>query len=107
MALTMAAVAGGAVPTPPSAPPPAPEALTPSNPPPSPTASFDQDFIKQVAGMNARQIGMDQLAHGKAAARQLRLRSKIEHIELQNRLALVAKYLKLDVARRTGRRASP
>lgn len=51
---------------------------------------------------------MGRLAHGKAAARPLRLfarRLKIEHIELQKQLALLANHLELDVTRpATGRR---
>lgn len=104
-ALTMAALAGCAVPPPPAppAPPaaaPAPEA-TPPAPPAPPSASSDQDFINQAAGMNAREIGMGRLAHGKGAAKPLRLfaqRMAFEHIELQKRLALLAKHLKLAVA---------
>ena len=48
--------------------------------------------------MNARQIGMVRPVRGRAAAKPLRLfaqRLKIEHIELQKRLALLAKDLKL------------
>lgn len=102
-ALTTAALAGCAVP-PPTAPapppaPPAPEAPPPT-PPGPPSASSDQDFINQAAGLNAREIGMGRLAHGKGAAKPLRLlaeRLSLEHIELQRRLAALAKHLRLDV----------
>ena len=102
-ALTIAALAGCAVPQPPTAPtppaPPAPEAPPPA-PPGPPGASSDQDFINQAAGLNAREIGMGRLAHGKGAAKPLRLFAEhmaLEHIELQKRLAALAKHLTLDV----------
>ena len=104
-ALTMAALAGCAVPKPATAPapppPPAPEAPPPPAPPAAPSANSDQDFINQAAGMNAREIGMGRLAHGKGAAKPLRLfaqRTSLEHIELQRRLSWLAKRLKLEVA---------
>jgi putative membrane protein len=102
-ALTIAALAGCAVPQPPTAPTPpaspAPEASPPA-PPGPPGASSDQDFINQAAGLNAREIGMGRLAHGKGAAKPLRLFAEhmaLEHIELQKRLAALAKHLTLDV----------
>ena len=105
-ALTIAALAGCAVPPPPAAPapppaPPAPETPPPAAPAPQLGVSSDQDFINRAAGMNAREIGMGRLAHGKGAAKPLRLfaqRMAFEHIELQKRLAALAKHLKLDVA---------
>jgi putative membrane protein len=102
--LTMTALAGCVPPPPPTAPapPPAPAAPeAPPAPPAPPTASSDQDFINQAAGMNAREIGMGRLAHGKAAASRLRLFAQhlaLEYIELDKRLAALAKHLQLDVA---------
>lgn len=106
VALTMAAVAGCAVPTPPPtapAPPPAPPApeAPPPAPPAAPTASSDQDFVNEAAGMNASEIGMGRLARGKGAAKPLRFfaqRMTLEHIQLNKRLAILAKHLKLDIA---------
>ena len=76
-ALAMAALAGCAVPQPPTAPAPPPAPPAPQAPPPAPpgppSASSDQDFINQAAGFNAREIGMGRLAHGKGAAKPLRL----------------------------------
>lgn len=105
--LTMAALAGCAVPPPtapapptPPAPPPAP--VTPPAPPPGPpTASSDQDFINQASAMNNSEVGMGRLAHGKGAAKRIRLFAAhlaLEHIELNKRLVLLAKHLKLDLA---------
>ena len=100
---TIAALAGCAVPQPQPAPPPAPPApeAPPPAPPGPPTASSDQDFINQAAGMNASEIGMGRLAHGKGAAKPVRLFAQhmaLEHIELNKRLAILARHLKLDVA---------
>src|SRR5579872_7312143 len=100
--LTMATLAGCAVPPPaPTAPAPPPAPAAPEAPPGPPTASSDQDFINQAAGMTAREIGMGRLAHGKGAAKPLRLFAQhmaLEYIELDKRLAALAKHLKLDVA---------
>lgn len=102
-ALTTAALAGCVIP-PPTAPAPPPAAPAPAAPPPAPpgppSASSDQDFINQAAGLNAREIGMGRLAHGKGAAKPLRLfaeRLSLEHIESQKRLAALARHLRLDV----------
>ncbi|HTW51664.1 MAG TPA: DUF4142 domain-containing protein [Stellaceae bacterium] len=103
--LTMTAL-GGCVPPPAPtapAPPPAPAAseAPPAPVPAPPTAKSDQDFINQAAGMNAREIGMARLAHGKGAAKRLRLFAQhlaLEYIELDKRLSALAKHLKLDVA---------
>jgi putative membrane protein len=103
--VTMAALASCAVPPPPTAPTlppavPAPEAPAPA-PPAPPSVTSDQDFINQAAAMNAREIGMGRLAHGKGAAKPLRLFAQsiaFQHIELQKRLAILARHLKLDVA---------
>ncbi|HML10393.1 MAG TPA: DUF4142 domain-containing protein, partial [Stellaceae bacterium] len=46
-------------------------------------------------------IGMGRLAHGKGAAKRLRLfaqRMTFEHTELNRRLAVVAKHVQLDIA---------
>lgn len=103
--LTMTALAGCAVPPPapvapaPPPPPAAPEA--PPAPPGPPTASSDQDFLNQAAGLNAREIGMGRLAHGKGAAKRLRLFAEhlaLEYIELDKRLAALAKHIGLDIA---------
>lgn len=100
--LTMTALAGCAVPPPPApAPPPPPAAETPPPTPPAPPSiGSDQDFINQAAGMNAREIGMGRLAHGKGAAKPLRLFAQhlaLEHIQLNKRLMVLAKHLKLDI----------
>jgi putative membrane protein len=102
--LMITALADCAVPPPPTAPAPppptAPPEAPPTVPPGPPTASSDQDFINQAAGMNAREIGMGRLAHGKGAAKALRLFAQhlaLEHIELNKRLAALARHLKLDV----------
>jgi putative membrane protein len=103
--LTVLMLAGcSSPPPPPAAPPPAPpppaEAPPPA-PPGPPTASSDQDFINQAAGMNASQTGMGRLAHGKAASPAVRLlaqRLVADHTQANQRLAALAKRLKLDVA---------
>lgn len=102
--LTVAALAGCAVPklAPPAPPPPPPASEAPPPAPPTPhTAGSDQDFINQAAGLNASEIGMGRLAHGKGAAKPLRFfaqRLSLEHIELNKRLAVLAKHLRLDIA---------
>lgn len=102
--LTITALAGCAVPNPqaPAPPPPPPPAApeAPPAPPAPPSASSDQEFLNQAAGMNASEIGMGRLAHGKGAAKPLRLfaqRLSLEYIELDKRLAILAKHLQLDV----------
>jgi predicted outer membrane protein len=101
--LTITALAGCVPPPSPTAPAPPPAPAAPEAapaPPGPPTASSDQDFINQAAGMNAREIGMGRLAHGKGAAKPLRLFAQhlaLKYIELDKRLAALAKHLKLDI----------
>ncbi|HXC28308.1 MAG TPA: DUF4142 domain-containing protein [Stellaceae bacterium] len=105
MLLTLSALAGCAVPPPPApaaapAAPAAPEA-TPAPSPGPPTAASDQDFINQATGLNNSEIGMGRLAHGKGAAKPLRLfaqRMVLEHTEFNHRLAALAKHLGLELA---------
>lgn len=105
--LMMAALAGCMVPPPSTAPsPPAPEAPPPAAqvppaPAAAPSASSDQDFINQAAGLNAREIGIGRLARGKGAAKNIRLLAAhlaLEYTELDRRLALLAQRLNLQVA---------
>ena len=89
------------------APPPPPavaEAPTPPEAPPAPpgppSAGSDQEFINLATGMNASEIGMGRLAEGKGASREIRIFAKhmvIEHIQMNRRLALLAKRLQLTV----------
>lgn len=105
--LALGALAGCAIPPappPPTAPPPpplaAPESLPPA-PPSAPRANSDQDFINQAAGINATEIGMGRLAHGKAAApavRALAARMITDYTAANRRLDLLAKRLQLVVA---------
>jgi putative membrane protein len=102
--LTLSALAGCVVPQP-TAPSPAPATpaapeATPA-PPGGPTAASDQDFFNQATGLNNSEIGMGRLAHGKGAAKPLRLfaqRMVVEHTEFNHRLAALAKHLGLELA---------
>ena len=102
--LTLSALAGcvapqPTAPSPPPGAPPAPEA-TPA-PPGAPTAASDQDFVNLATSLNNSEIGMGRLAHGKGAAKPLRLLAQsmvVGHTELNHRLAALAKHLGLELA---------
>jgi putative membrane protein len=102
--LAVIALAGCATPPPPAPPaapppaPPSPEAAPPA-PPGPPTASSDQDFINQALGLGAAEIGMGRLAEGKASSRPIRALAAhmiADHTHANERLAALAKHLKLD-----------
>jgi putative membrane protein len=102
--LTIVALTGCSTPPPPPAAPPLappPAEAPPPAPPGLPTASSDQDFINQAAGMGASEIGMGRLAQGKAAAKPVRAlaaRMLAAHSHANQQLAALAKRLKLEVA---------
>lgn len=101
--LVSIALAGCApVPPPHPAPPPAaPETSPPPSPAAPPTASSDQDFVNLATNMGASEMGMGRLADGKAASKELRRLAAhmiADHKRANERLAGLAKRLKLDVA---------
>jgi putative membrane protein len=99
--LAVIALSGCATPPPPPlAPPPAPPPEAAPPPPGPPSVSSDQDFINQAMGMGAAEIGMGRLAQGKAASKAVKAfaaRMVADHSQGNQRLAALAKRLKIDV----------
>ena len=74
--------------------------MAPPPPPGPPQARSDQDFINQAMGMGSAEIGMGRLAKGKAASKAVKAlagRMVADHTRANQRLAALAKSLKIDV----------